>query len=197
MGILRCESLYRAELSDFCGVNVPPNDKDAHRMFLMVNQIPFGKTNHGRVLYYGRTTRHKNVRLCPIAAFSFYLQYRLFVTEEFLNFTIDDWCDNSKWFDIKLLVDVTNGNFDKEMKNHSYARHLKEVLQRLGLPLSIGACITMKFTNKTIHSLSDDAPTGKVSRGSGGTPGKRYPSSDRMTSTLKLKVASSPFGWKV
>jgi hypothetical protein len=28
---------------DFCGVVVPSNDKYAHRMFIMVNQIPFGK----------------------------------------------------------------------------------------------------------------------------------------------------------
>jgi hypothetical protein len=29
-GILQCVSLYKAELSDFCGVVVPSNDKDAH-----------------------------------------------------------------------------------------------------------------------------------------------------------------------
>jgi hypothetical protein len=44
-GILQCESPYKAKLSDFCGVVVASNDKDAHRMFIMVNQIPFGKTN--------------------------------------------------------------------------------------------------------------------------------------------------------
>jgi hypothetical protein len=32
-GILRCESLCKAELGDFCGVVVPSNDKDAHCMF--------------------------------------------------------------------------------------------------------------------------------------------------------------------
>ena len=101
-GILRCESLHRAELSDFCGVVVPANERDAHRMFIMVNQIPFGKTNHGRTLY-GRATRHRQVKLCAIAAFSFYIQYRFFITDEFKDFSIDDWCDNSKWFDIKLL----------------------------------------------------------------------------------------------
>jgi hypothetical protein len=50
-GILQCESLYKAELSDFCGVVVPSNNNDAHRMLIMVNQISFGKTNHGRTIY--------------------------------------------------------------------------------------------------------------------------------------------------
>jgi hypothetical protein len=56
-GILRCESSYRAELSDFCGIIVPQNDRDADPMFVMVNQIPFGKTNHGRVLQERKIVR--------------------------------------------------------------------------------------------------------------------------------------------
>jgi hypothetical protein len=46
-------------------VAVPSNDKDAHRMFIMVNQIPFGKTNHGRTIYC-RATRHRDVKLCTV-----------------------------------------------------------------------------------------------------------------------------------
>jgi hypothetical protein len=126
-GILLCESLYKAELSDFYGVVVPSNDKDAHQMFIMVNQIPFGKTNHGRTIY-GRATHHCDVKLCAVAAFLFYLQYRFFFTDEFLDFTVDDWCDNSKWFDIKLLVDVTSGNITDMLKNDSYALKFFPVL---------------------------------------------------------------------
>jgi hypothetical protein len=68
-------------------------------MFIMVNQIPFGITSHGRTIY-GRATRHHDVNLCAVVAFSFYLQYCFFVTNEFVHFTVDDWLDNRKWFDI-------------------------------------------------------------------------------------------------
>jgi hypothetical protein len=106
-------------------------------MFIMVNQIPFGKTNHGRTIY-GRATRHRDVKLCAVATFWFYLQYRFFVTDEFLDFTVDGCCDNSKWFDIKLLVDVASGNTTNMLKNDSYAqKELKDILSRLGLPVSI------------------------------------------------------------
>ena len=132
-GILRSESLYRAELSDFCGVFVPGNDRDAHQMFLMVNQIPFGKTNHGRILY-GRATRHRDVRLCCVGALSCYLQYRFHVTEEFADFTVEDWCDNQKWFDVKLLVDVGGPLFVNAMKNDSYSNKLKLIVGKLKLP---------------------------------------------------------------
>ena len=155
-GILRCESLHRAELSDFCAVNVPSNERDAHRMFVMVNQIPFGKTNHGRVLY-GRATRHKDVNLCPIAAFSFYLQYRFHVTGEFEDFTVEDWCDNKKWFDVKLLVDVTSDNFSKEMKNDAYGKPLKKVLQRLGMPNSVVIHLGRKVGPKILELLEEES----------------------------------------
>jgi hypothetical protein len=42
-GILRCESLYRAELSDFLGLLVPKKPIDPHNMWLMITQIPQGK----------------------------------------------------------------------------------------------------------------------------------------------------------
>jgi hypothetical protein len=56
------------------------------------------------------------------------LQYRFFFTDKFLDFTVDDWCDNSKWFDIKLLVDVTSGNITDMLKNDSYALKFFPVL---------------------------------------------------------------------
>lgn len=42
-GLLRCESIYRAEFSDLLGINVPKQDTDIHQPFLMVNQIGIGK----------------------------------------------------------------------------------------------------------------------------------------------------------
>jgi hypothetical protein len=131
-GILRCESLYRAELSDFIGLHPPKHDGDVHKMFLMINQIAHGKTNHGRILY-GRATRHKEVELCCVGALSFYLSYRFFCTHEFQDFTVEDWMDNSKWFDVKLLVDTRAFDRKVAMKSDSYGEHIKEVLQKLSI----------------------------------------------------------------
>jgi hypothetical protein len=41
-GILRCESLFKAELSDFLGLHMK-KETDPHRLFLMIMQIPQGK----------------------------------------------------------------------------------------------------------------------------------------------------------
>ena len=41
-GILRCESLYKAELSDFMGVSCK-KETDVHRLYLMIMQIATGK----------------------------------------------------------------------------------------------------------------------------------------------------------
>jgi len=73
-GILRFESLCRAELSDFLCVRPPMQDKDVHQPFVMVNQIAQGKTNYGRTVY-GRATRHKDIALCCIGALAFYLSF--------------------------------------------------------------------------------------------------------------------------
>lgn len=134
-GILRCESIYRAEFSDYLGINIPKQDTDVHQPYVMINQIAIGKTTHGRK-QYGRATRHKDVRLCCIGALAMYVQFRLFCTNEFADFGVEDWLDNSKWFDVKLLADVSAIDFSKEMKNDSYERHIKSVLKRLNLSLN-------------------------------------------------------------
>lgn len=66
--------------------------------------------------------------------------YRFQVTHEFSTLSVDDWLDNSKWFDIKFLVDSDSNDTRKEMGSDSYGRHISQVLQRLGLP-----------TNKLLH----------------------------------------------
>jgi hypothetical protein len=58
--------------------------------------------------------------------------YRFSVTREFEDFSLEDWLDNSKWFDIKLLVDLTGASFKKSMNNRSYADAIKAVLIFLG-----------------------------------------------------------------
>jgi Centromere DNA-binding protein complex CBF3 subunit, domain 2/Transcriptional activator of glycolytic enzymes len=131
-GILRSESLYRAELSDFLCFKCPKLETDVHDLFLMINQIPVGKTTHGKV-QYGRATRHKNVVLCAVGAMAFYLTFRFYCTKEFADFTVDDWLDNTKWFDVKLLVDINGTDFKKEMSNDGYSDHVKRVLAMFNL----------------------------------------------------------------
>jgi hypothetical protein len=133
-GILRSESLYRAELSDFMGVTLNDNKSDIRPMLVMVNQIAIGKNNHDRTLY-GRATRHKDVRLCCVGALSFYLQYRIFLTGELQSFSPEDWLDNRNWVDIKLLADTLHSkNHIEAMQNGSFSKTLKEVLLKLELP---------------------------------------------------------------
>jgi hypothetical protein len=75
------------------------------RFFLFLFLLLKGKTNHGQTLY-GCATRHKDVSLCSVVALAFYLMFLFSVTREFESFTLEDWLENSKWFDIKLLVDL-------------------------------------------------------------------------------------------
>ena len=91
-----------------------------------------GKTNHGQTLY-GRATRHKDVRLCCVGGLAFYLMYRFAVTRESESFTLEDWLENSKWFDIKLLIDIQGTQNTKEMKNRSFSEAIKMVLLCLGI----------------------------------------------------------------
>ena len=132
-GILRSESLHRAEFSDFLMIRPPKTELDIHHPDIMVNQISLGKTNHGRLLY-GRALRHRDVRLCAVGALAFYTIYRFHVTREFSNLTVDDWLNNSTWFDIKLLADTHAPDKTKEMGSDSYGRHIAQVLKRLQLP---------------------------------------------------------------
>jgi hypothetical protein len=91
-----------------------------------------GKTNHGSKLC-GRSTRHKEVLQCSIGAFSFYLALRFYQSKEFDCHRPEDWCENKKWFDIKLLVDASrsDANFEKPMSNDTYAKAVKSVLGQL------------------------------------------------------------------
>jgi hypothetical protein len=78
------------------------------------------------------------------------------VTDEFLDFTLDDWLDNSKCFNIKLLVDVTSGDTTTMLKNDTYARKLKEILTRLCLPVSILVHLGRKIGPKVLDCLEKE-----------------------------------------
>lgn len=98
----------------------------------MINQIPMGKTTHG-VKQHGRATRHKDVRMSAMGSWAFYLQCRIFRTGEFAEMSVDDWSDNEKWFDIKLLADII-GSAAEEMTSDSYLYRQKVMLKALNLP---------------------------------------------------------------
>lgn len=154
-GVLRCESLYRAELSDFLGLRPPRQETDVHPVYVMINQVAIGKTNHGRLLY-GRALRHRNAKLCCIGALSMYLQCRFWITDEFANFTTEDWTNNSKWFDIKLLVDVNGADNTVSMKNDSYSKHIKRVLIKLNIVCDKLLHLGRNLGAKTLDLLEEE-----------------------------------------
>lgn len=63
---------------------------------------------------------------------------RFHLTNEFSNFTVENWTTNSDWFRIKLLVgDATRrGSFQNtdEMSNCTYAGAIRKVLDKLCIP---------------------------------------------------------------
>jgi Centromere DNA-binding protein complex CBF3 subunit, domain 2 len=147
-GVLRCESLHRAEYSDFLGIRIPKQDTDVHTPYLMINQIAVGKTTHGNK-QYGRATRHRDVRLCCVGAFAFYTMFRFHCTGEFSDLSLEDWFDKKKWFHIKILADINGCDRSNEMRNDSYGDHIKSVLSRLKLNcnkvLHLGRNLGAKF----------------------------------------------------
>jgi len=58
------------------------------------------------------------------------LSFRFYCTREFEDFILDDWIDNKKWFDIKLLTDICGDNCSL-MVNDSYGPHIRKVLNAL------------------------------------------------------------------
>jgi hypothetical protein len=161
-GILRCESLFQGELSDYIGLEFQ-KPQDPHSLELLVTQIATGKTNHGTQLY-GRSMRHKLVELCSYGAFCFYLAFRFFLTHEFDKFTVDDWCDNRKWFDIKLLVDASRSDADytKCMDNATYASAIKRVLGELGIPSCHWVHLGRTIGPKILELLEEEAEAIRV-----------------------------------
>jgi hypothetical protein len=131
-GILRYESLQKAELSDFMGIQMQ-REKDPHVTEVMVTELPEGKTNDGNVLY-GRAARHKDARLCAINGFAFYMGLRLDVSKEFQDFPKEKWLSNKDWFNIKLLTDVRLGaDQTQPLSDNQYATTIEEVLSSMGL----------------------------------------------------------------
>ena len=127
-GILRGESLFRADLSDLASIIEKPGT--SQETVVLILQIAVGKVNKGKTLY-GRVMRHRDVTLCPIGALALYLFYRFQVDKEEL-----DLSANKNWFDIKLLLGTNCNDTTKAMLDQQYAKTVKKVCNELGLVTS-------------------------------------------------------------
>lgn len=91
-----------------------------------------GKTNGPGDVYYGRAMRNKDVRLCCVGGYAFYLITRFSVTKEFTEGHVD-WTDNSTWFNIKMLVGPIASDTTKPLSSNSYSKWMKELLTELNI----------------------------------------------------------------
>ena len=160
-GILRSESLHRAEISDFLSIRPPKRDYDIHPIYVQIQQICEGKTNHGQTLY-GRAIRHKDVRLCAIGATAMYLNYQEDCTGEFSRLTIENWLNNEDWFDIKFLVDIHSVDNKKAMRNDTYGRHIKRTLKKLNIMCTKLQHLGRNLGTKLLDLLEEEA--GEIKR---------------------------------
>jgi hypothetical protein len=87
-GILRGESLFKAELSDLTSIELV-NEGTIHKCTVLVMRIAIGKTNELKTLY-GRIMRHKSLHLCGIGALAMYLFSRFHVSNEVINLISND-----------------------------------------------------------------------------------------------------------
>lgn len=129
--VTRGESLFKCELSDLCDFAYHSRREPDPYHFLVM-QIATGKTNKAKTIY-GRLIRHKNVNMCGMGALGLYLMLRFHVTKELEEI---DFTDNSKWFDIKLLVDRHAGDLEslsRSVSDQYYATSIKSVAKKLGL----------------------------------------------------------------
>jgi hypothetical protein len=126
-GILRGESLFKCDLSDLCDV-IHKDSATGQNIMVMVMRIAVGKTNGLKTLY-GRVIRHRLVEQCAIGAIGLYLFARFEYTKECFKFA-----DNSSWFNIKLLIDLSSYNFSVPVSDQNYAKAIKKVCTNLKVP---------------------------------------------------------------
>ena len=155
-GILRSESLHRAEISNFLSIRPPKREYDIHDIFIQIQQICEGKTNHGQTLY-GRALRHKDVRLCAVGAAAIYLNYREDCTKEFLQLTIANWLNNEDWFDIKFLTDIYGADNRRPLRNDTYGRHIKRTLRKLNIICAKIQHLGRNLGTKILDLLEEEA----------------------------------------
>jgi hypothetical protein len=103
--------------------------------------------------------RHKHVWLCSLGGIVFYLGFRFAQTKEFDSYTAEDWLDNKKWFDIKLLVDATRSDADhsKPMANNTYADAIKATLKSLNIPSNHWVHLGRTLGPKILELLEEES----------------------------------------
>jgi hypothetical protein len=103
--------------------------------------------------------RHKFVHLCSLGGIVFYLAFRFATTKEFDLFTAQDWLDNKKWFDIKLLVDATrnDANHCKAMANNTYSEAIKTTLKKLNIPSNHWVHLGRTLGPKILELLEEES----------------------------------------
>jgi hypothetical protein len=87
------------------------------------------------------------------------LALRFTLTHEFQDFSVDDWLDNKKWFDIKLLVDAGRSGVDycKSMTNSTFSDAVKKVLRALGIPSAHWVHLGRVMGPKILELLDEEA----------------------------------------
>jgi len=129
-GILRGESMIKADLSDLCDLMHNHSSRTAYPIHIVVMRIAQGKVNANKVLY-GRSIRHRDVNLCAIGSLALYLFARLKHTQELDD--VDFTC-NSSWFNIKLLTDCSCQNNCRAISERSYYKSIKKMCEQLSIP---------------------------------------------------------------
>ena len=97
--LLRGESLMKEDLSDQFLVKFQ-GKRDPHEMEILMSQVATGKTNRAGKKIFGRSCRHKDVRMCAFGALAFYYLYWFQCTCEMDR--PPDFTDAKAWFDIKV-----------------------------------------------------------------------------------------------
>ena len=134
-GLLRGESVFKAELSDLFNLSVKRKD-DIHDLSILMLQMATGKTNKG-IKLFGRVARHVDPQLCAVGSLGFYLMYRFHHSGEMTQTGPDavDFCVNSTWFDKKLLAEYKSSSSSKTMSNRTYATAINDACKMLGIAL--------------------------------------------------------------
>lgn len=128
-GILRGESLIRADLSDLCDLMHKPSSQ-AFPIHIVVMRIAQGKTNANRILY-GRSIRHRDVNLCAVGALALYLFARFSHSHEMDDV---DFTSNRCWFNIKLLTDCSATKNTTAISERTYYKSIKKLCTQLSIP---------------------------------------------------------------
>ena len=127
--LLRHESLFLGELSDLLHLEIT-RSMEEDPLFISILQIEQGKTVSTGSRQYGRALRGKDVKTCPVGALAFYLFFRFRQSGEMDDGNRPNFCENSSWFDIKLMSDGSLEN-KKQMQKNTFTEQVEEMFANL------------------------------------------------------------------